>query len=152
MTDDFEDHCWMDIVPPDVLEVYSMYRRKTFVGPAPALLAIDLYEVVYAGGAQPPAKLAKGHPNSCGEYAHAAIEPTKLLFVGARAAGLPVFYSTGDTRAASRPGFITATKRNRPPINPSDFRQSYQSGGRLAPGSLSNATRRPTSERVHSDQ
>jgi maleamate amidohydrolase len=33
MTDDFEDHCWMDIVPPDVLEVYSMYRRKTFVGP-----------------------------------------------------------------------------------------------------------------------
>jgi maleamate amidohydrolase len=54
-----------------VLEVYSMYRRKTFVGPAPALLAIDLYEVVYAGGAQPPAKLAKSHPNSCGEYAYA---------------------------------------------------------------------------------
>jgi nicotinamidase-related amidase len=52
---------------------------------------------------------------------HAAIEPTKLLFAGARAAGLPVFYSTGDTRAASRPGFITATKRNRPPINPSDY-------------------------------
>ena len=46
MTDDFEDHCWKDIVAPDVLEVYSMYRRQTLVGPAPALLAIDLYEVV----------------------------------------------------------------------------------------------------------
>jgi maleamate amidohydrolase len=36
-------------------------------------------------------------------------------------AGLPVFYSTGDTRAASRPSFITATKRNRPPVSPSDY-------------------------------
>jgi len=121
MTDDFEDHCWQDIVTPDVLEVYACYRRQTFVGPAPALLAIDLYEVVYAGGAQPPARLAKSHPNSCGEYAHAAIEPTKQLFAGARAAGLPIFYSTGDTRAASRPGFITATKRKRPPVNPADY-------------------------------
>ncbi len=121
MSDDFEDHCWKDILTPDVLEVYSMYQRKTFVGPAPALLAIDLYEVVYAGGAHPPAELAKSHPNSCGEYAHAAIEPTKQLFAAARAAGLPIFYSTGDTRAASRPSFITATKRRRPPVNPADY-------------------------------
>lgn len=121
MTDDFEDHCWKDIVTPDVLDVYECYRRKAFVGPAPALLAIDLYEVVYAGGPHPPAKLAKSHPNSCGEYAHAALEPTKQLFAAARAAGLPIFYSTGDTRAASRPSFITATKRNRPPVNPADY-------------------------------
>ena len=77
MTDDFEDHCWKDVVTPDVLEVYSCYRRKIFVGPRPALLAVDLYDVVYRGGARPPAELAKTHPNSCGEYAHAAIEPTK---------------------------------------------------------------------------
>ena len=84
-------------------------------------MAIDLYEVVYAGGAEPPHKLAKSHPNSCGEYAHAAIEPTKRLFSAARAAGLPIFYSTGDTRAASRPGFVAATKRNRPAVNPADY-------------------------------
>jgi N-acetylneuraminic acid mutarotase len=36
MTDDFEDQCWKDIVTPDVLEV-AVYRRKTFVGPAPVL-------------------------------------------------------------------------------------------------------------------
>ena len=121
MTDDFEDHCWKDIVTPELLETYAFYRRKTFVGPSPALLAIDLYEVVYAGGAQPPHKLAKSHPNSCGEYAHAAIEPTKRLLAAARAAGLPIFYSTGDTRAASRPGFVAATKRNRPPVDPADY-------------------------------
>jgi nicotinamidase-related amidase len=119
--DEFEDHCWKDIVTPEVLETYAFYRRKTSVGPAPALLAIDLYEVVYAGGAQPPHKLARSHPNSCGEYAHAAVGPTQRLFAAARAVGLPIFYSTGDTRAASRPGFVAATKRNRPPLNPADY-------------------------------
>ncbi len=121
MSEDFEDHCWRDVITPEVLEVYAGYRRKIFMGPAPALLAIDLYEVVYAGGPQPPARLAKSHPNSCGEYAHAAIEPTVRLFAAARAAGLPIFYSTGDTRSASRPNFITATKRNRPPVDPADY-------------------------------
>ena len=96
MTDDFEDHCWKDIVTPDVLEVYSCYRRKVFVGPSPALLAVDLYDVVYRGGPRPPAELAKTHPNTCGEYAYAAIEPTKRLFAAARAAGLPIFYSRGE--------------------------------------------------------
>ena len=121
MTDDFEDHCWEDIVTPDVLEVYSCYRRRIFVGPNPALLAVDLYDVVYRGGARPPAELAKTHPNSCGEYAHAAIEPTKRLFAAARGAGLPVFYSTGDTRPESRPSLVTATKRVRSAPNPNDF-------------------------------
>jgi nicotinamidase-related amidase len=121
MSNDFEDHCWKDVISPEVLEVYSCYERKIFVGPRPALLAIDLYEVVYRGGPQPPHKLAKTHPNSCGEYAYAAIEPTKRLFDAARAADLPIFYSTGDTRTASRPNFVTATKRNRPPVDPSDY-------------------------------
>jgi maleamate amidohydrolase len=121
VTDDFEDHCWKDIIPADVLEVYSCYKRKTFIGSNPALLAIDLYEVVYRGGPQPPAKLAKSHPNSCGVYAYEAIEPTKRLFAAARAAGLPVFYSTGDTRDTSKPNFVTATRRSRPPVDPSDY-------------------------------
>jgi len=121
MSDDFENHCWKDIVTPDVLEVYSCYRRKVFIGASPALLAIDLYDVVYRGGARPPAELAKTHPNSCGEYAFAAIEPTKRLFAAARGAGLPIFYSTGDARAESRPSLVTATKRNKPPVDPADY-------------------------------
>jgi nicotinamidase-related amidase len=121
MSDDFEDHCWKDVISPEVMEVYATYHRKVFVGPSPALLAIDLYECVYRGGAQPPHKLAKSHPNSCGEFAHAAIAPTKTLFAAARAAGLPIFYSTGDTRAESRPNFVTATKRVRPPVDPTDY-------------------------------
>jgi nicotinamidase-related amidase len=121
MSSDFEDHCWKDIVSQDILDVYAIYQRKVSVGPSPALLAIDLYECVYAGGPQPPAKLAKSHPNSCGHYAYEAIEPTKKLFAAARKACLPIFYSTGDTRAESRPNFVSATKRNRPPVKASDY-------------------------------
>jgi maleamate amidohydrolase len=119
--DGFEDHCWKDIIPADIMEVYACYHRNIAIGPNPALLAIDLYEVVYGGGPLPPAQLAKTHPNSCGEYAYAAIEPTQRLFAASRAAGLPIFYSTGDTRGESRPNFVTATKRNRPPVKPSDY-------------------------------
>jgi maleamate amidohydrolase len=111
MTDDFEDHCWKNIVPADVLELYAHYRRDVCVGPDPALLAVDLYELVYQGGPLPPAQLAKTYPNSCGQYAFAAIEPTKRLFAAARGAGLPIFYSTTDTRAESKPQKIRATKR-----------------------------------------
>jgi maleamate amidohydrolase len=121
MSDDFEDHCWKDIVTPDILEVYSSYRRKTFVGPVPALLGIDLYELVYRGGAHPPHTIAKDYPNACGHYAYEAIEPTKRLFAAARAAGLPVFYSTGDVRSASRPAFVNATKRVKPSFDASDY-------------------------------
>ena len=121
MSDDFEDHCWRDVVTPDDLEIYSHYRRKTFVGPAPALLAIDLYELAYRGGAKPPVDLVKTYPSSCGRYAYEAIEPTKRLFAAARAAGLPIFYSTGDMRSESRPDFVGATKRVKPSVDAADY-------------------------------
>jgi maleamate amidohydrolase len=43
------------------------------------------------------------------------------LFSAARSAGLPIFYSTGEVRTESRPTFVTATKRNKPPMDPPDF-------------------------------
>jgi nicotinamidase-related amidase len=113
MVDRFEDHCWKDIVPADILEIYTHYKRDTFVGPDPALLAIDLYELAYEGGAKPVAELAKTFPSSCGEAAHAAIPATQRLFAAARGAGLPVFYTTMDTRTASKPGGISATRRRK---------------------------------------
>jgi nicotinamidase-related amidase len=121
MSGDFEDHCWRDVVSPDDLEVYSAYRRKTFLGASPALLAIDLYELAYRGGAKPPVELFKSHPSACGRYAYEAIEPTKRLFAAARAAGLPIFYSTGDMRDESRPDFVGATKRTKASIDPADY-------------------------------
>src|SRR5262249_34848010 len=107
-----------DIVSEDVLDIYSHYERQTLVGPSPALIAIDLYELSYQGGAKPVVELAKTYPSSCGENAYAAIEPTKKLFAAARAAGLPVFYSTTDMRPDSLPGALHATKRRSVPRDP----------------------------------
>src|SRR5262249_49562798 len=118
MAEDFENHCWKDVVSPEVLDIYSHYIRRTFVGPAPALLAIDLYELAYQGGAKPVAELHRTYASSCGEYAHAAIEPTKRLFAAARAAGIPIFYTPQDTRTDSLPQRVTATKRQRVPQDP----------------------------------
>jgi maleamate amidohydrolase len=121
MADDFEDHCWKDIVAPDVLDIYSHYIRKVFVRPSPALLAIDLYELAYQGGARPVADLHRTYASSCGEYAHAAIEPTRRLFAAARAAGLPVFYTTQDSRPDSLPSRVTATRRQNAARDPAVY-------------------------------
>ena len=118
MTDDFEDHCWRDLVPRDVIDLYAHYKRAIFVGPRPALVAIDLYEMAYQGGPHPVAEVAQTYPSSCGINAWKAIEPTRRLFAAARAAGLPIFYSTGDSRASSRPTFVKSTNRRMGAIAP----------------------------------
>lgn len=111
MINSFENHCWQDLIPADILELYSHYERPIGVGPSAALLAIDLYELAYQGGAKPVAEVAKQFPSSCGINAWNAIGPTQQLFAAARAAGLPVFYSTGDVRSDSKPEAIRATNR-----------------------------------------
>jgi len=116
MARDFEDHCWQDIVSPEILEVYRDYRREVYVGARPALLAIDLYSLVYRGGALPPHEITRDNPSTCGVYAHNAIEPTKKLFAAARAAGLPIFYTTGSNGS----GKVRATKRQRGDAPPRD--------------------------------
>ncbi len=117
MNRQFEDHCWKDVVETDVLNVYAHYERDTFIGTAPALLAIDLYELAYQGGARPVVEVAKTYPSSCGEYAWRAIPATQSLFAAGRRANLPVFYSTQDVEPASKPITLEATKRRKVPIS-----------------------------------
>src|SRR5262249_60259450 len=90
--DKFEDHCWKEVVPEADMRIYAPYARATAVGPYPALLAIDLYNVVYEGAPRPPVEITPQHPSSCGIYAHRAIEPTKRLIAAARRAPLPIFF------------------------------------------------------------
>jgi len=106
MARDFEDHCWRDIVSDEILKVYEPYHRDLYVGDRPALLAIDLYNLAYRGGAKEPHEIMADFPSTCGRYAWEAIEPTKKLFAAARSAGIPVIYTTAPTISA-----VVATNR-----------------------------------------
>jgi nicotinamidase-related amidase len=117
----FNDHCWKDVIPEADLQLYAGWRRETFVGPRPALLAIDLYDLVYRGGAKPPIELNDSYPNTCGVFAHRAIEPTKRLFTAARSAGIPIFYCTQETRPNNRPKGAVSTRNQRPRPGPDAY-------------------------------
>lgn len=90
----FEDHCWQDVIDDDLREIYSSYERDIFVGENPAVLAIDLYNNAYRGGDKPVVEANRECAGSCGENAWAAMEPTKKVLAAARAAGVPVIYTT----------------------------------------------------------
>jgi maleamate amidohydrolase len=109
----FNDHCWKDVVPESDLKLYAGWRRETFVGPRPALLAIDLYDLVYRGGALPPAEINDVYPNTCGVFAHHAIAPIKKLIAAARGANIPIFFCTQETRPNNRPPGAVSTRRKR---------------------------------------
>ena len=121
MTDNFEDHCWKDIVSQEILDIYKAYKRKTYIGPKPALLAIDLYNLAYAGGSRPVHEIIKEYPSSCGTYAWNAIEPTKELFAIARSQKIPVIYTTSETRREAKPQTVHATHRRKKAVDKSAY-------------------------------
>jgi len=108
MARDFEDHCWKDVVDPDTLQIYQAYRRKTYVGDKPAVLAIDLYNKAYLGGDRPVKEVDRQFSGSCGENAWRALPPTQKLFAASRRAGIPVIYTTRHVDT----GGVHSTNRN----------------------------------------
>lgn len=110
-TDTFEDHCWKDLIPPDVLEVYRPYRRQTQVRGQVAVLAVDLFAGVFPDEPLEILDAIKENPRSCGRFAWAARPVITRLLEYARAKGMPVVYSSADLgrstvdadRATNRP-------------------------------------------------
>ena len=121
MPDDFEDHCWKDVVSPEALEVYSHYKRQTYIGSRPALFAIDLYNLVFYGGPKAVHEVAKEYPSSCGINAWNAIKPIQELFELCRSQGMPVVYTTTETRKEVKPSSVYATNRQRLELSRQDF-------------------------------
>ncbi len=108
MARDFEDHCWKDIIDADTIAIYQAYRRKTYVGDNPAVLAIDLYNKAYQGGSRPVREVDREFSGSCGEHAWKALPPTQKLFAAARRAGVPIIYTTRHVDT----GGVHSTNRN----------------------------------------
>jgi nicotinamidase-related amidase len=129
MAEGFEDHCWKDVVDPSVLQIYAAYERKVYVGDNPALLAIDLYNLAYDGGPRPVEEVVKDYPSSCGINAWNAIPATKRLFDAARQVGIPIIYTTTETRAETNVSKTFATARQRTRLSP----DSWQIKAEFAP-------------------
>jgi maleamate amidohydrolase len=102
---EFKQRCWHDVIDSDTREIYQSYERVMFIGKKPALLLIDLYNLVYEGGSLPVKEVVKKNPSSCGIHAWNAVEPTKQLISLARAHHIPLIYSTQGTN------YIKATNR-----------------------------------------
>ncbi len=112
MAREFEDHCWRDVIDDDLIEIYKPYERALRVGERPAVLAIDLYNNAYRGGNKPVVEANRENPGSCGENAWNALPPTLRLLDAARAAGVPVIYTTRhvDTRGVNSTNRATRKK------------------------------------------
>ncbi|MQA66094.1 MAG: isochorismatase family protein [Alphaproteobacteria bacterium] len=117
MAREFEDHCWRDVIDDDLVEIYKSYERDLHVGERPAILAIDLYRNAYLGGDKPVAEANRAHAGSCGENAWKALPPTQKVLAAARAAGVPVIYTTRhvDTRG------VNSTNRDNRKLRPDAY-------------------------------
>jgi len=102
-----DTHCWEDMADDSMRRIYSAYQRPLGIGARPAILAIDLYNLVFEGGPVEPADAHEEFPSTCGRYAHEALAPIAHVLGRARAIGLPVVHVT-----ASRSKTLAATNRN----------------------------------------
>lgn len=118
MARDFEDHCWRDIIDDELAEIYKAYTRDLFVGERPAVLAIDLYKNAYRGGDKPVIEANREVAGSCGENAWAALPPTQKVLAAARAAGVPVIYST---RYVDTNGVRSTNRTTRKQLEPDSY-------------------------------
>jgi nicotinamidase-related amidase len=111
---DFEDHCWRDVVSPEILRVYEPYRRKTGVKGKPGLLAVDLFASAFPDGPGTLADAVKINPRSCGPHAWAAKPVLDRLLRMVRDAGHPVVYSAADVGERAGQPRPRATLRQTP--------------------------------------
>jgi maleamate amidohydrolase len=103
-------HTWEDVIDDEIRAVTANYAGRMGLKGRPALLCIDNYNAVFGDKPEPLLEAMKRFPSSCGLAAWDALEPTQKLMAAARAAGLPVFHTTGDL--ANRANIdASATKR-----------------------------------------
>ena len=103
-------HTWEDVIDDEIRAVTANYAGRMGLKSRPALLCIDNYNAVFGDKPEPLLEAMKRFPSSCGLAAWDALEPTQKLMAAARAAGLPVFHTTGDL--ANRANIdASATKR-----------------------------------------
>jgi nicotinamidase-related amidase len=104
---------WNDILDDELRAVLARREPRPLLAQRPALIAVDLYDLVYDGGPRPVTELMAEFPASCGEFAWAALPATIELFKAARAQKVPIIHVNYDTRAETDPRNIHPTNRKK---------------------------------------
>jgi maleamate amidohydrolase len=104
-------HAWEDVIDDEIRQLAANYAARQGLGRRPALLVIDNYNAVFGDRREPLLEAMKRFPSSCGPSAWDAIEPTQRLLAAARAAELPVIYTTTDIYTRSPRKSLETTKR-----------------------------------------
>lgn len=116
------ERLWEDVVDAPTRALLARRAVRSFKCKRPALVAVDLYDLVYDGGPRPVRELIEQYPASCGEYAWRALPPTIELYKTARASGVPIVHVTYDTRKETDPGNVHPTNRRRRQPDPALYR------------------------------
>ncbi len=111
MNNEREPHVWDDVISDLDRMVYGAYERPLPRVRRPALLLIDWYNSVLGDRPEPLPQALERFPSSCGLAGWEALPVAERLLAAARESGVPVFYTTGETRAEARPHDVSATKR-----------------------------------------
>lgn len=90
---------WSSVIDAATMRLYAAYERPRYVGPNPAVVAIDLYNLAYAGGDYELEAISGRHPSSCGKYAWEALKPTQSFLDTCRGLRVPVLFTTGRPTA-----------------------------------------------------
>lgn len=80
--------------PQDKAAIAGRTDHRFGFGKRPALLMIDLYRSVFGDRPQPLLEAQRDWPHSCGMAGWNAVPHIQRLLATARAAGIPIFYST----------------------------------------------------------
>lgn len=104
---------WDDVLDDEIRALLARRPARPVTGSRPALVAVDLYDLVYDGGSLPVVDLMEQYPASCGEFAWRALPGTIELFKTARTADIPIVHVTYDTRIETDPRSIHPTNRKR---------------------------------------
>ena len=115
--EEFENHCWQGLYSDEDYKTYAPFIRETFIGKKPAVLVIDLYNLVYKGGSHSPHEITENFPGTCGKYAHDAVQPTIDLLNSCRRLNLPIYYITGKFS----PNRVRSTRRKSGNLTKNDY-------------------------------
>jgi maleamate amidohydrolase len=109
------ENLWNDVIDAQTRALLVRRKVPAFAGRRPALVAVDLYDLVYDGGPQPVRELMERYPASCGEHAWRALPPTIRLYETARRHAVPIVHVTYDTRKETNLGIGPTNRKRRQP-------------------------------------